>query len=533
MISTLTKVTPETLAEIKEEQDVRGTTETFLLFPLGSQFDHLIKQMLDRLGIYCVLADPASITASDVERLGPIGIILSGGPASVHADRPPFDEDIFDLGIPVLGICLGFQLWAHHILASVIPDANHEYGQHQIYHVGADDQLFAGVTDFTVLQSHGDAIDPDSFNDFGDILAYGTDGRSVAAGYSDNLWGVQFHPECAATTEGRQIFENFCFNICEAQDRFEATDLLDKEIEELRGKIGGKHGLMALSGGSDSAVAIYLGLAAGATFTAVYIKGVDRPDDEAYVIKYFGDMPGVDLKIVDATDNFLAALAGKTSPHGKRVAVREVYKPVLEHEASACKAQFICQGTLYTDISESGHGHASGARKDRIKLHHNVNLSFSLPEITPLDHDVKSTARLKGEALGVPLDLLYRHPFPGPGLVVRIEGVITRDKLAIAHRADEIWIAALREFDLYDTVWQAGATLTESMHTCTKGDGAAEGRLLLLWAVNSVDGFTAEWARLDPDFLDMVVKRLHNAIPELGAVSYRISNKPPSTIECG
>jgi len=290
--------------------------------------------------------------------------------------------------------------------------------------------------------------------------------------------------------------------------------------------------LLALSGGSDSSVVA--GLLSKALkpeqIRAVYIRGIDRPDDEAFVKQYFAHLSPM---VHDATDDFLKALAGHTKMHDKRVAMRGVYKHVLEAEIAKFCAQFIAQGTLYTDITESGGGHQSGARKAQIKLHHNTGLGFSVPELTPLDDCVKDTARAIGRSLGLPEELLVRHPFPGPGLVVRIEGEVTAEKLHIARQADGIYMEELRRAKLYETVWQAGAVVTQSMHTYTKGDDAGTGLVLALWAIWSVNVFTTEWAELSYEFLRIVSKRITNEIPEIAAVVYRISDKPPATVEWG
>jgi GMP synthase (glutamine-hydrolysing) len=265
----------------------------------------------------------------------------------------------------------------------------------------------------------------------------------------------------------------------------------------------------------------------------IYIKGIDRPDDEANVIKYFGDKKWLAIKIIDATDKFLAALKGKISMRDKRLAMRGIYKEVLEAEAKKFDADFIAQGTLYTDISESGGGYDSGSKKAQIKIHHNVNLKFNLPEIEPLADCVKDTGRNIGRSLGVPEELLVRQPFPGPGLVVRIEGEVTAEKLHTARLVDGIYIEEMRKWNLYNDIWQAGAVVTNSMTTCTKGDDAAQGHVIALWAVWSVNGFTARAAELPYDFLKHVSQRMTNEIREVGGVVYRVSDKPPVTIEWG
>lgn len=523
------KADTETLEGITEEMRVRQTKHFILLFSMGSQFDHLIVQQLAKLGVYAIVADPSEVTAADVKKVNPAGIIVSGGPASVFDEPPPFDSAIFDLGIPTFGVCLGFQMWAKHIGAKVTPQKKREFGVHT-FSITAENPLFEGVSSKTeVLESHGDAIELGSEME---VLG-STDNAAVAAGHYKNLWGVQFHPEVTDSKEGAKMYENFCFNICGITDRFPAESVAAKKTAELKEKAGGKKVLIALSGGSDSSVVAYLLKDAGATLKGVYIRGIDRPDDEAFVQKYFGSQSWIDVEVVDATALFLDALRGKTTMREKRLAMRSVYKDVLEEKIKEFGADFVAQGTLYTDLRESGQGHATGARVAEIKVHHNTGIEFSVPELRPLEDQVKDSARAIGRELGVPEDLLVRHPFPGPGLVVRIEGEVTAEKLHTARAIDGIYIEELRAAKLYETVWQAGAVVTLSEHTVSKGDDAGMGHVVALWAVWSVNGFTARFAQLPHDFLDKVSRRITNEVREVGAVTYRISDKPPATIEWG
>ena len=529
MIATLSAITPDILKEIASEQELRQTHEVFLLFAMGSQFDHLIKLELDKIGVFCLVADPAAITAADVKQIKPTGIIVSGGPASVYNEPPPFDSAIFDLGIPLLGICLGFQMWAAHRGAVVAPHLAREFGVHSLRLAEHPSALLDGIPDGSqVLQSHGDRIEPEAMI----VIIAGTDNSPVAAGHAGHLWGVQFHPEVTASAHGTRVLENFVFKIAGAQDRFPAHDTAQRKVTEVHEQVGENKVLLALSGGSDSAVVATILMAAlkPEQIRAVYIRGIDRPDDEAFVRQYFGHL---DIIFHDATTDFLEALTGHTDMHAKRIAMRGVYKAVLEAEATRFGAQYIAQGTLYTDITESGGGHSSGARKAQIKLHHNAGLDFNVRELTPLDDMVKDTARAIGRSLGTDEALLVRHPFPGPGLVVRIEGEVTAEKLRIARTADGIYLEQLRLAELYETIWQAGVVVTHSIATYSKGDDAGSGLVLAVWAVWSVNGFTAEWAELPYEFLRKLSRRLTNEIPEVASVVYRISDKPPATIEWG
>lgn len=532
-LSVFKKATPEAVALLREELEVRKATKFILLFSLGSQFDHLIVQELAKLGVYSLVADPATVKAADVRAIAPAGIILSGGPASVHDEPPPFDDKIFDLGIPVLGVCLGYQMWAKHIGAKVVPGEKREFGVYPLS-FKKKDPLFKGIKNKTpVLQTHGDKIHP--YKKIG-VLAV-TPNSPLAAGRYKNLWGTQFHPEVTDTKDGAKMYANFCFEICQISDPFPAKDVAKQKISALREKIGDANVLIALSGGSDSSVVAYLLKHAmrssrGKLF-GVYIRGIDRPDDEAYVRKCFGKQKWIDVEVVDSTEEFLYSLKDKTNMREKRLAMRGIYKEVLEKKIREHAADFIAQGTLYTDLRESGHGTSTGARVAEIKVHHNTGIDWSVPELRPLEDCVKDSARDIGRDIGVPEELLIRHPFPGPGLVVRIEGEVNAEMLHVARAVDSIYIEELRKAKLYNSIWQAGATVTRSEHTVSKGDDAGSGRVVALWAVWSVNGFTARFAHLPYEFLEQVSKRITNEVREVGAVVYRISDKPPTTIEWG
>jgi len=534
-MNSIGKVTDEVLANLHREMKERKTTELFLLFALGSQYDHLIYQAMAAQGVFCVYADPGEMTADDVLRLQPRGIVLSGGPSSVSIDPPPFDRSIFDLGIPVLGICLGLQLWAEYFGASVIPGDRGEYGSHRLTVTDVDADLLYGIPSTSeVIQSHRDVVVVDGLRS-GWRVSASTDNCPAAVVEYKHCYGVQFHPEVSHPEHGNQIFTNFCFSICGAVDVFPAGNEAQSKIRELKAQIGpDQKVLLCLSGGCDSSVVAELLRQACPDQTwALYIKGVDRPDDEAVVREYWGKHYGERLIVVDATDRFLAALAGITSMREKRIAIRAVYKEVVEKVISQIGADFIAQGTLYTDITESGHGVGSAATKAQIKLHHNVELGLSVTEILPLADCHKDGARQIGRKLGMPEEMLVRHPFPGPGLVVRIAGEITADALRMAWAADGIYIEELRRHNLYETMWQAGASLLDTKHTYTMGDDAGEGLILMLWGVSSTNGYTARAVFPSVEFLSLVSTRITNEVPGIACVAWRTSDKPPATIEIG
>lgn len=545
MITTLTEVTPDTLAQIAEEKTIRRTDELFLLFALGSQYDHLIKLRISQLGVFCLVVDPRTIRREQVEALNPTGIIWSGGPASAHPgqDKVDIDMGILDIGIPVLGICLGFQLWAAHVGCKIQPDHQAEFGRHNFRIWGMPDgsttppALFIGLLgNIQVVESHNDQVNGSNVRDFHVIGV--TDRCGTAAATYRHLWGVQFHPEVSNTEGGILILENFLFEICGAQDRFPVQEVAAQKIHEIQAKIGeDKKILIALSGGKDSStVAWLLGHAVGfkpGRIQAIYIKGNDRADDEAHVLKYFGNLDWLELIVYDARADYLAALVGLTDMREKRGAVRVVYKPILERFAAKFAAHFIAQGTLYTDITESGGGYSTGETKAKIKQHHNVGLDFELEELTPLDTEVKDTGMAIGRECGVPDEILASQPFPGPGLIVRIDGEVTEETLTLARDADAIVMQELRAWGLYESVWQTAVTVLDSMATVTRGDGAGMGRAVWINMVTSVDGHTADVAELPFRFEMLVGQRLTNEIPAIGRVAFNRTPKPPGTIEWG
>lgn len=533
MVTTIKDSSQETINQILEEMKIRKTYELFLLFPLGSQTDHLIAQQIAKQRVFCLPVDPKSVTAEDVKKLNPKGIFLSGSPASVYDGIVSFDMGILDLGIPVLGICYGAQLIASHSGLSVVRGKYSEFGTHRYRSSGEVSNLFLDIPpSFNVVQNHGDTIIADPR-----ITVLGGTQDMVGAFEYKHLYGIQFHPEVSDTEYGERLFCNFIFGICGAQSLFPVREIEEEKIVELVVKINSKTVLLALSGGSDSSICAHLLHEAkkrcpkGVTIHALYIKGVDRPDDEAYVKKFFANKDWLTLTVIDGTDVILEALKGKVTSKEKRAAFREPYKAIIENEINRIGADFIVQGTLYTDISESGGGYEGEKNKAVIKQHHNVNLKFSVPEIMPLSDMVKDNARDLGRTINVPEELLTRHPFPGPGNSIRVLGEVTAEKLEMVRKGDIILLEELRATNQYYNVWQAGAVVTNSKSTCQKGDGAMSGLVMAFFCVNSVNGFTAQVSELPWPLMKRISSRMMNEIPQCGRVVYNLSDKPGATIE--
>lgn len=556
MITTIHKADTETIARIKEEMAIRKTNELFLLFGMGSQTDGLIYMKVSGLGVYCVPANPKTMTAEDVDSLKSIGlkgIIISGGPYSVSSttEPPPFDNEIFSLCIPTLGICLGFHMWAKYIGAKVLPAKAGEFNPSSKATVTDKEAgLFRGVPEsFVLAQSHNDEIQRGCVTMC--VTALSENGM-IAGGEAQHLHGIQGHPEKSQTVYGQKIFENFCFAICGAQCRFPTIDVVMEKVDAIRSRIGKKKVLIALSGGVDSTVTAELIHGAvgddSGQVRAVYLKGLDRKDDEADVIEHFGNLPWLELKIVDFTDKVVEALRGITTGTSKRKAIKGVYVSAIQAQIDDFGAEYVAQGTNFADLSESG-GSLSDleedgiayrpktdsipdvAQKARIKDHHNIGNKYTVREIVPVVTLVKDGIRAIGRTLGIAEKLLFRHPFPGPGLGIRIDGEVTKEKLSMERDLDGIWIEEIRLSGKYYDIWEAGVDLLPSEVTLSRGDDRGWGLRSVLWAVTSVNGFTANPYLFDPSFLSKVAVRIGRELPRIGSVSFEYMPKPPKTIE--
>lgn len=553
MLPIIHRADESSLAKIREEMEIRNTRELFLLFGMGSQTDGLIMMQVAKLGVFCQLANPKTMTAQDVRMLNPKGIIISGGPYSVYSEteRVPFDYAILELRIPVLGICLGFQMIARHLGGRVVRARSGEYSpQVPVKIVDRASPLFSGLPDsFRMAMSHGDEVLP------WPILV--TTARSenwlIAAGEAGHLYGIQGHPEKSHTEYGARIFENFCFGICEAQERFPAVQVADRKIVALRKRIGADTALITLSGGVDSSVSLELLRRAAqercGQVHGLYIQGLDRSADEQYIRAHVAKESWLTMHFVDATDEFLNALKGIEDGAEKRRGMKSVYVAVIERMIANIGARWLVSGTNYADISESNLSFADIApnriellpreavtaeldiRKDQIKKHHNVGNRHSVPEIVPVVDLVKDSIRMLGREMDLPEALLMKQPFPGSGLSVRIDGEVTAEKLRLERELDRMWDEEVRATGHAAEIWQYGVDLLRSQVTTSRGDARGRGYRVTLWAKTSVNGFTAEPYPFEHAFLRRVAVRIAAAVPEVGGVEYDYMPKPPKTIE--
>jgi GMP synthase (glutamine-hydrolysing) len=507
--------------------------DPILILDYGSQYTQLIARRVRELNVYCEI-HPFNISLEAVRAFGPKGIILSGGPSSVYAqDAPISDPGLFSLGVPVLGICYGLQLIAFQNGGEVNKASHREYGRAAL-EIDIPTLLFTDVPQSTnVWMSHGDALTklPEGYTP----IAHSLNAPICAvANVEKNIYGVQFHPEVAHTAEGSKILRNFLYSICGCAGLWNADSFIERAIADIREKVGDARVLCALSGGVDSSVAaILLQKAIGDKLFCIHIdNGVMRRNESAKVVKMFRDEYKIQLDFVDGTELFLDRLAGVSDPEQKRKIIGKAFIDLFEIEAkNADGVRFLAQGTLYPDVIESTSFKGPSAT---IKSHHNVG---GLPEkmnlklIEPFRELFKDEVREVGRKLGLPASFIDRHPFPGPGLAIRILGDITAERLEVVRGADDIFIGELRKQNLYHTVWQAFAVLLPVQSVGVMGDERTYENTIALRAVTSVDGMTADWAPLPYEFLAHVSSRIINEIRGVNRVVYDISSKPPATIE--
>ncbi|MFA7228625.1 MAG: glutamine-hydrolyzing GMP synthase [Melioribacteraceae bacterium] len=508
-------------------------SQKILILDFGSQYTQLIARRIRECKVYSEI-HPHSYPLEKIKEEKPSGIILSGGPMSVNeGDSPAVSKEIFELGIPVLGICYGLQLMAKTLGGKVEPADDREYGKAHL-RVLEEDKLLNGVDDGSVIwMSHGDYVTklPEGFR-----LTAGTENSPLCAisNPGKRLFGVQFHPEVAHTIFGRRIIENFLFDICGCSPEWTSMNFINSIIEDVRKKVGSKKVICALSGGVDSSVAaVLIHKAVADQLICIHVDhGMMRKNESALIKEMFDDNYKMRVDHIDASDLFLTRLEGVSDPERKRKIIGNTFIEVFDKEAGKYSdAEFLVQGTLYPDVIESVS--VKGASVT-IKTHHNVG---GLPErmnlklIEPFRELFKDEVRAIGRELGIPEIFIRRHPFPGPGLAVRVLGEITRERLDILREADDIFISELDKAGIYDKIWQAFAVLLPIQTVGVMGDMRTYENVIALRAVNSTDGMTADWYRFDHSFLETVSNKIIRAVRGVNRVVYDISSKPPATIE--
>ena len=508
--------------------------EMMAILDFGSQYGQLIARRVREHNVYSRICR-ADITAKELSKLSPRGLILSGGPASVMDEGAPrCDEKIFELGVPILGICYGMQLGCQILGAEIIAAEKREYGRTKLTIIDKSD-LFANMPDSTtVWASHGDQVGRLG-GDFVRLATTGTCSFAAVRHKEKAFFGVQFHPEVAHTPKGSLILKNFLYNICGCHGDWKMSDFVSETVEAVRRQVGGATVICGLSGGVDSSVtASLVHKAIGEQLVCIFVdNGLLRRNEAENVVSTFRDHFHIDLRVVDWSERFLTALGGVTDPQQKRRIIGSEFIEAFKSEASKiADAKFLAQGTLYPDVIESGAKDGNPAAN--IKLHHNVGglpseLGFELVE--PLRDLFKDEVRIVGEYLGLPEDIVWRHPFPGPGLAVRIIGEVTPERLEILRSADEIVTDEIKSAGLYRKISQALAVLVPVGTVGVMGDERSYENVIAIRAVETPDFMTADFSQVPYEVLGTISSRIINEVRGVNRVVYDISSKPPATIE--
>ena len=508
--------------------------ETILILDFGSQYTQLIARKVREAGVYAEI-HPFNIPMEKIREINPIGVILSGGPSSVYADGAPHsDPEVFELNVPVLGICYGLQLIAFQNGGAVDRSARREFGRAHLRIDAADEPFLRDIpSESIVWMSHGDSLTkmPEGFR----VIAHTDNAPICAIANPDRkIYGVQFHPEVSHTPHGPEILRNFVYDICKAKGGWNARAFIEGAKEEIRERVGSDRVICAVSGGVDSTVlAVLLHEALGDQVVPIHIdNGLMRQNESKQVVELFRERFHIPLDFVDASEQFLKGLEGVVDPEKKRKVIGNTFIEVFEEEAKKFSdAKWLAQGTLYPDVIESVSFKGPSVT---IKTHHNVGglperMNFGLVE--PFRELFKDEVRAVGRMLGIPEEFIERHPFPGPGLAVRVLGEVTRERCEVHRQADTIFIDELRASGEYANSWQAFTVLLPISSVGVMGDERTYENVCAVRAVTSTDGMTADWSRIPYEILARVSNRIINEVRGINRVVYDISSKPPATIE--